>query len=157
MTEIYNLSDLLNIDKLIKLHSLLIDSFNEILFSDFTIKYDGLTKVERKNLIKYQNQITWDNYKNYSSRNTFNNNNKKFNTLIENHSKNILKTLSDDVKKQSFSNLNLNTYKLEPYDKNLYVYRTITESKICAYTYLYIYGNCTTQSKRKCLVSDSKH
>lgn len=138
LTGISILSDLLNIDKLLKLHSLLIENFNDILFSDYSIRTKKLTTIEKKNLVKYQNQITWDDYKNYSSRNTFNNNKMKFNDLISNHSDNILKALCEEVKKQGIKNLNLNSYKAELYNRNLCVYRTLKMSKNCAYTYLYI-------------------
>ncbi len=60
---IKNLTDLLNIDKLKSLGTLLIKTFNELLMYDNSIKHDNLNTKEKEILLNGTNQAYWSNLK----------------------------------------------------------------------------------------------
>lgn len=155
---IYTLADLLNIENHLYLRTELIKRFNEILFYDFTIKNEKLTKKDQLNIKDYANPNYWDNLILSKKRNNFSKTKKHLKFLIDNHSENIQNTFLQIIENKSIRLLNVSKYEIK---KGAYTHTYIGKNK-GAYTHLYIEGICTplpynktdkTDTIKKCIVT----
>jgi len=139
---IHTYTDLLKQETYLTFAEKLLQEFKEVLILDADNIGNNLTPKEMIKLSKFNNPLFWEK-KLQESKNSFNQNKKRYNILLNKTGTNLHQELTKTLE-----------IKLTQLTKECAVSTTIEQQKECAYSTVYINGNGTNNNNYKCMVTN---